>query len=269
MKRALTFVIGLYFFSAIAFAAPSLEAGYRNMYDLNFQAAHVAFHDYEQANPNDPLGPASDAAAYLFGEFDRLNILQSEFFANDSSFVKMRKLAPDPQVKNQFDAALTKANRLAEARLAKSPDDADAQFATVMVHGLRSDYLGLVERNYLASLSEIKQGRILADKLLMQHPDYADAYTAIGVENYLLGIKAAPIRWLLRMGGAQTDKQVGVEKLRITAEKGRYLQPFARLLLAVAALRDKDVAKAKEILRWLSTEYPHNHLYAEELRKLQ
>src|SRR5262249_27544159 len=161
----------------LASAAPGLEAGYRAMYDLNFQAAHTAFNDYEKANSTDPLGPASDAAAYLFSEFDRLNILQSEFFANDSSFVKMRRLAPNPQVKTQFDAALNRATQLAEARLAKAPEDADSQFAIVMVHGLRSDYLGLVERNYLASLSEIKQGRMLADKLLMKHPEYADAYT--------------------------------------------------------------------------------------------
>jgi hypothetical protein len=269
MSRAFTIVISLYFFAVTASASPALEAGYRNMYDLNFPAAHVVFHDYEQANPADPLGPASDAAAYLFSEFDRLQILQSEFFANDSSFVRMRRLAPSSQVKIQFDAALTKATQLAEARLAKAPEDADAQFAVVMVHGLRSDYLGLVERNYLASLSEVKLGRTFADKLIMKHPDYADAYTAIGVENYLLGIKAAPIRWILRMGGAQTDKQAGIEKLRITADNGRYLKPFARLLLAVAALRDKDFPKAKEILRWLVSEFPHNHLYGEELAKLQ
>src|SRR5215472_9784642 len=103
-NRAPTIVMTFCFFTAAAFAGVGLEAGYRNMYDLNFPAAHVVFHDYEQTNPSDPLGPASDAAAYLFSEFDRLHILQSEFFASDTSFVKMRRLAPDAQVKTQFDA---------------------------------------------------------------------------------------------------------------------------------------------------------------------
>jgi hypothetical protein len=138
-----------------------------------------------------------------------------------------------------------------------------------MVHGLRSDYLGLLDRNLLSSLSEVKQGRVLANRLLAEHPDYYDAYVAIGVENYMLGLKSAPMRWFLRMGGAETDKQLGIEKMRLTAEHGKYLRPFARLLLAVAALRDKDFAHAREILTWLSTEFPQNPLYREELSKIK
>jgi hypothetical protein len=239
------------------------------MYNLEFQAAHETFRACEQQNPTDPLAPVADAAAYLFSEFDRLHILQSEFFADDSNFDRSRRVAADPALKTKFEASLKRATQLAEARLAKNPGDADAQFAVVMVHGLRSDYLGLIERSMLSSLSEVKQGRVLAERLLASHPDYYDAYVAIGVENYMLSQKAAPVRWLLRMGGAQTDKQVGIEKTRLAAEHGNYLMPFARLLLAVAALRDKDISRAKEILTWLASEFPQNHLYREELSKIR
>jgi len=250
-------------------ASASLDSGYRQMYNLEFQAAHDTFHDWERQNPSDPLGPASDAAAYLFYEFDRLHILQSEFFSDDSNFDRSRRVTPDPEIRTQFEAALRRASNLANQRLAQSPKDADAQFAAVMVHGLRSDYLGLLDRNLLASLSEVKQGRVLADRLLSEHPDYYDAYVAIGVENYMLGQKSAPMRWLLRMGGAQTDKQLGIEKMSLTAQHGKYLLPFARLLLAVAALRDKDYTHARELLTWLSTEFPRNRLYREELSKIR
>jgi hypothetical protein len=250
-------------------AVLSLDSGYRQMYNLDFQAAHDTFQDWERQNPTDPLGPASDAAAYLFYEFDRLHILQSEFFSDDSNFDRSRHVTPDAVIRTQFEAALRRATDLANQRLAKVPDDPDAQFAAVLVHGLRSDYVGLLDRNLLSSLSEVKQGRILADRLLAAHPDYYDAYVAIGVENYMLGLKSAPVRWLLRMGGAETDKQLGIEKMRLTAEHGKYLMPFARLLLAVAALRDKDFSHAREILGWLSTEFPRNPLYREELSKIR
>jgi len=239
------------------------------MYNLDFQAAHDTFHDWERRNPTDPLGPVSDAAAYLFFEFDRLHILQSEFFSDNSNFDRSRRVTPDAAIRTQFDAALRRASDLASQRLAKSPNDADAQFAAVLVHGLRSDYVGLLDRNLLSSLSEVKQGRILADRLLSAHPDYYDAYVAIGVENYMLGLKPAPVRWFLRMGGAETDKQLGIEKMRLTAEHGNYLLPFARLLLAVAALRDKDFTHARELLTWLSLEFPQNRLYREELSKIK
>ena len=50
---------------------PTLDAAYRDMYNLQFEAAHQVLHEFQKANPQDPLGYVSDAAAYLFGEFDR------------------------------------------------------------------------------------------------------------------------------------------------------------------------------------------------------
>ena len=134
--------------------------------------------------------------------------------------------------------------------------------------GLRSDYEGLIEKQYFNSLSLMKQSRQLSEKLLSIDPSFYDAYLASGVENYMLSQKPMPLRWLLWLGGSQTDKQEGIRRVKITAEKGHYLRPFARLLVAVAALRDKDTATAKSILRDLAREYPQNHLYTEELSRL-
>jgi hypothetical protein len=142
-------------------------------------------------------------------------------------------------------------------------------FAKILTLGLRSDYLALIERRNLDSLKVVKNGRSMAERLLSIQPSYYDAYLAIGVENYLLSLKAAPLRWFLQMNGAQTDKDRGIQDLRLTAEKGHYLRPYARLLLAVAALRDKNRAQAREILSDLTREFPHNRLYVEELARLQ
>jgi hypothetical protein len=115
----------------------------------------------------------------------------------------------------------------------------------------------------------MKQGRQLAEHLLTLQPDYYDAYLAIGMENYMLSLKPAPMRWLLQITGAETDRSKGIAKLRLTAEKGRFLQPFARLLLAVAAARDKDYSRARELMTGLVREFPGNRLYARELARLQ
>ena len=253
------------------FAADStlLDTGYRQMYDLQFDAAHRTFQQWEQEHPEDPLGPVSDGAAYLFSEFDRLRILQSEFFVENNSFLHLRRLDPDPAVKASFEATLARGQTLADRALAHSPGDEDALLATVMRLGLHADYLAMVDKRYLASLDEVKQGRGIAGKLLTAHPKCYDAYLAIGVENYLLSLKPAPIRWLLRLGGAQTDKDVGIVNLRLTAGKGRYLKPYAQLLLAVADLRDNNRAQAKRTLTLLTSAYPENRLYREELAKLQ
>ena len=246
-----------------------LDTGYRQMYDLDFDAAHRSFQQWEQLHPDDPMGPVSDAAAYMFAEFDRLRILQSEFFTDDRGWIGRRKLTPDPAVKRKFEDDLERSRVLADRALARAPGDENALFATILRRGLHADYLALVERSYLAALREVKAGRVLAEKLIAANPKLYDVHLAVGVENYLLSLKPAPVRWFLRLGGAQIDRETGLARLRITAEKGRYLKPYARLLLAVAALRDKDRVRARELMAGLASEFPHNRLYAEELARLR
>jgi hypothetical protein len=45
--------------------------------------------------------------------------------------------------------------------------------------------------------------------------------------------------------------------------------PWARVLLALAALRDKIQARARELLQELNQEFPNNQLYRKELARLQ
>jgi hypothetical protein len=242
-----------------------LDQGYRQMYNLQFAEAHKTFHEWQRLHPDDPMGPASDAAAYLFSEFDRLHILQSEFFVHDQHFSTNHNLIPDPSLKQRFEAALEASRGLS----IRTPGDTNAMFASILCNGLHSDYLALIEERYVASFGEMKAGRALAEKLLAADPQFYDAWLAVGVENYMLSIRTAPVRWILRMRGAQTDRALGLEKLRLTAEKGHYLAPFARLLLAVAALRDHDTNRARDLLAGLAIEFPGNSLYAQELTGLK
>jgi len=267
--RTVIFLFGACPVGAAVQAGP-LEQGYRQMYNLDFAAAHRIFTEWEKSHPADAMGPVSDAAAYLFSEFERLHVLESEFFTEDEAFLfRQRNLAPDATVKRDFEAALERARALVSAALARDPDDENAMLAQVLSTGLHSDYLFLIEKRNLTAFSEAKQARRIAKRLMALHPECYDAYLAVGIENYLLSLKPLPVRWALRLGGGQTDKHTGIMLLRITAEKGLYLGPYARLLLAVAALRDKDVATARENLASLAAEFPNNQLYRGELSKLK
>jgi hypothetical protein len=250
-------------------SAPHLDAGFESLYDLNFDAAQAQFSDWKARYPDDPLGPAAAASAYLFQEFDRLGVLQSELFRDDQTFHQRKKLTPDPRLKKLFDSELTLADLLAAKQLEKDAASVNALLAMTMVDGLRADYAALIERKDGAALSYTKKGRRSAERLLMVDSGCYDAYLALGVENYLLGTKPAPLRWILRAGGANTDRDEGLRELELTAKGGHFLKPFAKLLLAVAALRRHDHENAKLILSELHREFPHNLLYERELARLQ
>ena len=253
-------------FASIGRSEPTLlEQGYHHLYNLEFARAHESFQEWERLKPADPMGPVSEAVTYLFSEFDRLHILQSEFFTHDQHFVTDHKIAPNPELKRKFQDALQATRALA----ANLPNDNNARFALILSDGLESDYLALIEKRYRESLQKMKSGRSMAEALLASDPTYYDAWIAVGVENYMLSVKPAPIRWLLRISGAETNRAVGIEKLKMTAEKGHYLAPFAKLLLAVAAMRDNNTAQAKNLLLSLANQYPNNPLYRQELARLE
>jgi hypothetical protein len=247
--------------TADALAPAEIEQGFQSMYNLDFQMAHQDFSTWERIHPDDPMGPVSQAAGFLFGEFARLDILESQLFTDDKNFEARSKLIPDPKVREQFYAAVDRGDQLADAALKVHADDSNALFAKCLAMGLRSDYVAMIDKEDLAALSYMKQGRILAQQLLQHKPDDYDALLAVGVENYLTGIKPAPVRWMLRLGGIKPDKEQGIRELQLTAEHGDLLKPFAKLLLAVAALRDKNDVQGCQLLHELAVAYPRNPLY--------
>ncbi|HSU32155.1 MAG TPA: hypothetical protein VLJ11_13060 [Bryobacteraceae bacterium] len=265
------FCILLLLASFVVSASPTLlDQGYRAMYNLDFQTAHRDFGTWQKLHPDDPMGPVSDAAAVLFSEFARMHVLESEFFTKDSSFESHNSHPhADSVARQRFENDLIKTRRLAQTILPNLPNDQNALLASVLGQGLHADYLALIEQRNLAALTEMKQSRTMAERLISQHPNCYDANLAVGIENYLLSLKPAPIRWVLRLSGAETNKESGVEQLRITAEKGHYLLPYARLLLAVADLRDGNRSGASAKLSWLAANFPGNPLYRAELSKLK
>lgn len=257
--------------SSSAATAPQesgLYAGWLKMYDLQFDAAHRVFGVWKQSHPDDSLGPASDAAAYLFSELARLGALESELFVDDTRFQDRAKLRPDPARNALFVQEIAQAERLADAALQRSGADSNALFVKSLTLGLRADNAALIEKQSLAALSYTKEARIFSERLLQAKPETADAYFGPGMENYLLSLKPAPLRVLLRVTGSNVDRERGLEQIRETALHGHYLEPFAKLLLAVAALRDNDPIRARELLGELHRRFPDNELYMREMDRI-
>lgn len=246
-----------------------LDRGFSNLYNLDFAGAQKDFSAWEKSHPEDPMGPVSEAAGLLFSEFNRLGVLEAQFFENDKAFAGRPKLSPDPQLRAHFRAAIATASTLARARLGKDPKDRDALFALTLCSGLQADYAALIEKRNLASLRYTKQASALGQQLLTDCHDCYDALLATGFSKYVIGSMAAPVRWMLRLGGLPADKQGGIADLKMTATHGHYLAPFARILLSIAYVREKDNQRALELLTALQREFPGNALFPREITRLQ
>jgi len=265
----LSFIAVIVHASSTPASGTALDHGFVDLYNLDFAGAQQDFASWQAQHPEDPMGPVSEAAGLLFSEFHRLGVLEAQFFENDDAFERRAKVSPDPVLRDQFQAALRRAQTVAHARLAKDAKDRDALFAMTLSSGLQADYSALIEKRNLASLHFTKEASVWGQQLLAVCPDCYDGLLATGMSKYIIGSMAAPVRWLLRIGGLPGDKQAGIADLQLAAQRGHYLAPFARILLAIAYVRDKDKPRALQVLSGLHAEFPGNTLFPREIARLE
>jgi len=246
---------------------PELASGFHLLYTQKFAEGREKFADWESQHPDEPFVQVAVAASYLFEEFYRQDVLSSDFFLNEKKFLNGIDGKPDPGRMKSFQEAIQHARKLAKQRLEKNAKDPEALFALALSAGMESDAAMILKKQHLEALKRLKEANEHARQLLAQQPDANDAYVALGAANYIIGSLSGGARFMLRFGGIHGDKKLGMEQLGKTIENGRYLQPFAKILLALAARREKQNPLAQKLFHELSEEFPESALYAAEYAK--
>lgn len=246
---------------------PELTSGFHSLYLQNFTEAREKFAGWESQHPDEPFGEVAVAASYLFEELYRQGVLSSDFFLNEKRFLNGIEGKPDPARMKSFQKAIQHARKLARQRLEKDPREPEGLFALALSAGMESDADMILKKEHIEALKRLKEANEHAKLLLAEQPDAMDAYVALGAANYIIGSLSGGARFMLWFGGIHGDKKLGMEQLGNTIEKGRYLQPFAKILLALAARREKQNPVAQKLLRELSEEFPESPLYAAEYAK--
>jgi hypothetical protein len=207
------------------------------------------------------------AASYLFEELSRQGVLTSDFFLDEKKFLHGIDGSPDAERMSHFRDALARTRELAGERQKTDPRDGEALLALTLAAGMESDAEAILQKRHLEGLKRMKKANAYAKRLLAEHPDATDAYIAPGIANYVIGSQSGGTRFALWFGGIHGDKKLGMEQVAKTAENGRYLRPFAKIILALAARREKQDALAQKLFRELSEQYPQNQQFASEYAK--
>jgi hypothetical protein len=246
---------------------PELNAGFDLLYEQKFAEARESFANWQSRNPEQPFGEVAVAASYLFEELSRQGVLTSDFFLNEKKFLHGIDGSPDPERMSHFRDAVARARELAAQRQKTNPQDGEALLALTLAAGMESDEESILQKRHLEGLKRMKKANGYAKQLLAQYPDATDAYIAPGIANYIIGSQSGGARFALWFGGIHGDKKLGMEQVARTAENGRYLRPFAKIILALAARREKQDELAQRLFRELSEQYPGNPLFASEYAK--
>jgi predicted Zn-dependent protease len=275
LRRSFCFVCLFCFTSRVPLLAagepvsPVLDSAMDRLYNFDFPGAHRILDEWQKTHPQDPVGFALQGAAYMFGEFARLQILDGEFFEDDKQIASKKKLKYDAKVRDEFYAQLNHAQALAQQQLLKNPDDQNALFAETMSNGMLTDYVSLVEKRGLASLSYAKEGQVYALRLLKINPTFYDAYLTTGFTEYLVGSLPFFVKWFVHFDDTQGSKQAAIQNLEKVAQDGYYLKPFSKILLAIIYLRADQPARSEQLLNQLVTEFPENPLLRKEQTRVR
>ena len=272
MKHSSAFSAKLFFLilcSSYWLEAATIERALNRMYNFDFNSADQEMNAYISEHPEDPLGYAFRASALLFRELDRLAILEAEFFSSNKRVMNEKKLNPDAKLKERFLASIEQSKAMGRARLVADPNESNALFALCLDAGLITDYMGLIEKRQLGSLTHAKESHSYAVKLLKIDPGFTDAYLTTGLTEYLLGTVPFFVKWFVRFEEAEGNKTLAVERLNSVVYKGKYLGPFAKILLAIIDVREKRPLAAEMKLAELSRDFPENPLFRKELEKLR
>jgi tetratricopeptide (TPR) repeat protein len=247
---------------------PDVRQAFASFYVLDYDQAIARFRAIENANPNNPLAVDFVLETVVFRELNRLDLLDTTFYAHDGFLTGKHLVSVDPAVTGQVNLLAQKAIGLANADLQAHPGDADALFARGWARSLSSVYAGLVQRSFITALRQALDARRDDERVLQEMPNYADAKLVVGIHEYVVGSLPFVFKMIAGVSGMPGSKSKGLAALRDDAAKGVITSVEASTALALFLRREAKYSDAVAVAQRLKSEYPRNFLFWLEVANL-
>jgi tetratricopeptide (TPR) repeat protein len=270
IRRFIPFVVGCAFLaSSAAFGAatasnpgsPLLDTGFVHFYNNEYDQALEIFEQQVKASPEDATGYNAVAQAILYREMYRDGALESQLVTGSNAFLRRPKMNVRSQERTRFNEATHRAISLSESILKQNPGDIYALYAVAVAHGLRANFLFLVDKAWMQSLHESITSRKANDRILKLNPEFVDAHLIHGVSEYTVSCLPVYLRMLGAVNGFHADKEDGIRQLQLVSTSGVRNRYDADILLAAIYRRERRPNDAIPLLKMLARTFPRNYLF--------
>lgn len=239
------------------------KSGFEHYYNLEYDKALSDFQKAVDASPDDARGYNHMLEAVLFRELYKHDALDTSLYTQDG-FLNSRQIVLDDTVKKQIKELGDKALALSEKRLKANSQDVQALYARGVTRGLKSTYMGLVEKAWFSALRNALGSRSDHEAVLTLKPDFVDAKTVVGIHNYIVAILPLKTKILASIIGVTGDKKKGLEYLAEAGKAGGESSVDARVALALFLRREQRYQEALNVVQTLVHDHPHNFLFGLE-----
>jgi tetratricopeptide (TPR) repeat protein len=245
-----------------------VEGGFDHFYNLEYPEAIADFSKAIAQSPNDPEMHNHLAQCLVFQEMFRNGALESEMVNGNNSFLRRPKMNPSPETEKLFLDEISKALSLAQASLAKNPNDAAALYATGVSYGLRSNFYWVVKKAWHDSLRDATSARHAHSRVEELQPDNVDARLVEGLDDYIVGSLPFQYRMLGFLIGIHGDKEKGILLVKDVAEHGKIDRADAEILLGALYRRENKPKLVVPLVLDLIQRYPRNFILRLELAQM-
>jgi tetratricopeptide (TPR) repeat protein len=240
---------------------PLKNPGFVHFYNNEYDQAIAYFENELKQHPDDPELYNHLAQSILYREMFRDGALESELVTGTNPFLRRPKMNISPQDKARFNDCIAKTMQLTQDALAKNHADVEALYAQAVAHGLRANYLFLVEKAWLDSLHEITAARNDDEQAVQIDHGFTDARLVLGINEYIVGCLSWGWRVVASLQGFHGDREDGIRQLQLVAMTGVLNRYDAEALLAAIYRRERQPQRAVPLLQELAQRFPRNYLF--------
>jgi tetratricopeptide (TPR) repeat protein len=247
---------------------PPVSKGFEYFYNLQYDESIAEFNRQVAEQPKEPAGYNHLAQAILYRNMFRAGALESELVSGSNPFLRRSKVDASPEDQRKFDQAIGRAMELAQATLKRNPNDTPALYALGVSYGLRANYNFLVRKAWRDSLRDATSARRCHSRVSELDPGVIDAQLVQGLHDYIVG--SLPMYWRVvgLLVGFHGNKDEGIRRLELVAEKGRANRIDAQILLCAVCRRERRPQRAVVLLQDLIRRFPGNYLLPMELAQM-
>ncbi len=238
-----------------------VREGQEALYRLDYAQAESVFRQLIEEYPDSPVGYGMLSIAIWNQLLFAASNLTLDDYASPTPFTKSRTYKNITQETQRFREANNNLLALCEKLLEENPQDALALYFEGLAYENLAVEAIVITKSRGTAFNYGRKANSIHKKVLELDPDLIDAQVSIAGNEFAKATLPWSIKWLAFLVGIRGDKEKAFERLERVAQKGKYRQLDAQVLLAVLHSWKGDPLKPVAIFQDLREKYPQNFLF--------
>ncbi|QMV20423.1 hypothetical protein GOB94_14815 [Granulicella sp. 5B5] len=247
---------------------PEVRQGFDHFYNLDYDGAYRIFTDVAQKHPNDPMAWNYILFTVIFRELYHQDLLDTTYYAHNSFLATKRDVNVLPATRQEIESLTNKVVGMTDAVLSKNPNDKNALFERGYAKGMHGAFVVLADHAYAMGARQGYAARNDSEAVLKLDPQYADAYMAVGIQQFAVASLPTWVRLIVGIMGVGGNREKGLQMLRYSAAHGVVTSVESRTALGLFLRHDGRYAEALVVERALAKDFPHDYLFQLEVANL-